>query len=212
MSEFTVEGFARACQEALASAGDAQAAVHQVLARTLAEHEVPSLLATLDASIPPGADIGEMIVHTSPGLTVLFGRVPARFQSAIHNHTIFACIGQLTGEETSVLYARDPAGGLRELEERTARAGEVIDLPADAIHRIENPGAGTSCALHVYGGDFRAVEPQRSLWTVEHEEQSFSFPALLRESVRLMKQRDNQPGLDALVRAVPAVQDMLASL
>ena len=206
MPRFTVSDFARRCKEAMAAAEDRQQAARSFLERTLAEHATEDLLEILNGAIPPGADIGEMIVHTSSELTLLFGRVPPRFQSGIHNHTIFACIGQLTGEEENTLYERDPeGGGLRVIRKTTVRPGEVIALPADVIHSIENPGQATACALHIYGGDFQAVLCKRSLWTSgDHVEGPFSFEGLLSESVRTMKQAENETGLVELVKAVQA--------
>jgi hypothetical protein len=43
---------------------------------------------TLDAAIPKGADIGEMIVYTSPELTMLYSRVPPRSKWHSQSHGI----------------------------------------------------------------------------------------------------------------------------
>ena len=121
-------------------------------------NDLEGLIATLEGAIPPGADIGEMVFHTSPELTLLYGRIRRRFQSGIHNHTVFACIAQLVGEEVNTIYERDPeAAGLQLVEQARVRAGEVIDLPADVIHSIENPGQQGGSALHLDGGDFKAL-------------------------------------------------------
>jgi len=215
MGNFTVEGFAAGCKQAMAAAGAdegaRQRAARAYLETAMAENDPADIIATLNAAIPPGADIGEMIVHASPELTMLYARVPPRFQSGIHNHTIFACIGQLAGSEIGVAYERNPDGtGLRVKKQVSIKAGEVASLPADAIHHIENPNDTTGSALHIYGGDFGAVMGQRSLWTADgHEEIPFTFQALLAESVKAMKASGNQAGLDALVEAIPAVRAMV---
>jgi len=215
MGKFTIEGFAAGCKQAMAAAGagegDRQRAARAFLETAMAENDPAGIVATLDAAIPAGADIGEMIVHASPELTMLYARVPPRFQSGIHNHTLFACIGQLAGSETGVAYERDPeGGGLRVKKQVSISAGEIASLPADAIHHIENPNDTTGSALHIYGGDFGAVMGQRSLWTADgHEEIPFTFQALLAESVKAMKASGNQAGLDALVEAVPAVRPLV---
>jgi predicted metal-dependent enzyme (double-stranded beta helix superfamily) len=99
---------------------------------------------------------------------MLFARVPARFQSGIHDHTVIACIGQLEGQERSVVYEETEDGqGLTIKETAQISAGEVMTLPEDAIHHIENPLEETSYSLHIYGGDFSAVMNERSLWTHE---------------------------------------------
>jgi predicted metal-dependent enzyme (double-stranded beta helix superfamily) len=211
MPGFTIEGFAQGCKDALAAAENGQGPARAYLQQMLTKNAPEAVVEALDAAVPAGADIGEMIVHTSPELTMLYGRIPPRFQSGIHNHTIFACIGQLIGQEKNIFYERDPDGtGLRVIGEKTASPGDVIQMPADAIHSIENPGNETSSALHVYGGDFGAVMSERSLWTSEgHEQQPFSFELLLRESASAMKRDDNVAGLAALVEAIPAAAPLV---
>ena len=55
---------------------------------------------------------------------------------------------------------------------------------AHAIHAIANPGDEAACALHLYGGDFGAIQDERSLWDGQtHAEMDFSFPALVKQSV-----------------------------
>ena len=124
-----------------------------------------------------------------------------------------ACIGQLTGAETSVVYEVDESGdGLRVAQRVTARAGEVTQLRPDAIHHIENPEDEVSAALHVYGGDFEAVAEHRSLWDHDHVRDSFSFPKLMRHSAVAMKKTGNEAGLRGLVQAMPAAQALVDSL
>jgi hypothetical protein len=89
---FSIEGFAGGCKLAMAGADDKRQAAKAFLEKTMIENETAEIIEVLDAAIPEGADIGEMIVHTSPELTMLYGRVPPKFQSAIRNHSIFACI------------------------------------------------------------------------------------------------------------------------
>lgn len=211
MNTFSIEDFAKGCKEVMAGAEDRRLAAKQYLEQTLAENDVMDMVKTLDAAIPKGADIGEMIVHTSPELTMLYGRVPPRFQSGIHNHTVFACIGQLIGAEVNTIYAKTEDGkGLTVAQSQTVSAGEVISLPEDAIHHIENPNNETGSALHIYGGDFNAVMEERSLWSFEdHQEKSFSFQGLIDESVKGMKLNKNKNGLNALVEAIPAAKALV---
>jgi predicted metal-dependent enzyme (double-stranded beta helix superfamily) len=125
----------------MAGAGEGRRAASASLETVLAETDRQETIGVLDASIPEGADIGEMIVHASPELTLLYARVPPGFQSAIHNHTIFACIGRLAGEELGTIYERSADGqGLSVVTSVSLKAGQVTSLPEDAIHHIENPG------------------------------------------------------------------------
>lgn len=210
MTTFNIETFARDCKRAMAESTDRAAAAAALLQDTLDRHDPRDLVATLNAAIPPGADIGEMIVHQSPELTMLFARAPARFQSAIHDHTVFACMGQLVGAETSTIYEPTADDRLRVVRTQTVEVGQVMSLPADAIHRIENPGTSPACSLHLYGGDFGAVADKRSLWSYDdHQRQRFSFPSLLRESLRTMQLNDNDAGVEAVLEAIPAARGMV---
>lgn len=211
MNTFSIEGFARSCKQAMSGAADRCRAAADCLQKALRDNDEQHIIDTLNAAVPAGADIGEMIVHTSPELTMLYGRVPPRFRSGIHNHTVFACIGQLRGAEVNTVYEKTADGkGLTITSTRAVSAGEVISLAEDAIHHIENPNNDTGYALHIYGGDFNAVMDERSLWSEEdHRETGFSFQGLLRESVKGMLRSDNSRGLDALAQAIPAARPMI---
>lgn len=210
MKKFSIEGFAAACKQAMADSNDRQQAASQLLEQTLADNNAQEIIQTLEAAIPPDADIGEMIVHQSPELTMLYARVPARFQSGIHNHTVFACIGQLSGSEKSTVYKPTDEGKLEVTNTLTSRVGEVVSLPEDAIHHIENPNDATSASLHIYGGDFGAIMDERSLWSYDnHQETAFNFQGLVKESVKGMKMNQNEAGLNALVKAIPSVKPLV---
>jgi len=211
MSKFSIEDFAAECKQAMAGAADRELAAKAYLEKVMQENDLSEIADTLDATIPEGADVGEMIVHTSPELTMLYARVPARFQSGIHNHTVFACMGQLEGSEVSTLY-RKTAGEQRltVAETLTVLAGGVMSLPADAIHHIENPDNATARSLHIYGGDFSAVMDQRSLWdSDDHKEKEFSFHELISQSIKTMKAHHNQVGLEAVAKAIPATRPLI---
>lgn len=211
MTTFSIEGFAAECKRAMAGAPNRELAAKDCLEKLLRENELTEIAEILDAAIPSGASVGEMIVHSSPELTMLYARVPARFQSGIHNHTVFACIGQLVGTEVSTIYEKaGDSQGLAVKETLTAHAGEVINLPADVIHHIENPNDSTGRSLHLYGGDFAALMDERSLWgTDDHAEKPFSFEQLVAESVKTMKAHGNRAGLDAVAKAIPATRALI---
>ena len=215
MKNFTIEGFAAECKAAMAATSgqeeERQAAARAVLADTLANNGLKDVIDTLEAAIPEGADVGEMIVHASPELTMMYARVPGRFQSGIHNHTVFACIGQLSGSETSQVYQKRETGeGLVATDRLTSEPGHITSLPVDAIHYIENPHDSVSSSLHIYGGDFHAIMDERSLWSFDnHAEMPFSFQGLIKESIKGMKLNHNQTGLDEIVKAIPSVKPLV---
>lgn len=211
MSESTIKSVAKSLEADMERAEDAQAAVEARLREIVGRCGPAKIVALLESAVPAGASVGELVVYRSSKLTLLYGRIPPHFRSAIHDHTVFACIAQLTGQETSVVY--EPEGdGLRVAQTTTGRPGDVVSLPADAIHHIENPTDGVSAALHVYGGDFDAVREQRSLWShEEHVRGEFTFEKLLVQSVDAMKQTGNQAGLNGLVEAIPAAKALVAN-
>jgi predicted metal-dependent enzyme (double-stranded beta helix superfamily) len=214
MEEFTIHQLARELEQAMATSTEAQAEVEKRLRSTIEQFGAQTIVDALQAAIPEGASIGEMIVYRSPALTMLYGRIPPHFRSAIHDHTVFASIAQLTGVETSVVYEKNDDGdSLRVAREMVGRPGDITSLPADAIHHIENPTDDYSSALHVYGGDFDAVADDRSLWSHDGSKRdSFSFEKLLKQSVVAMKRTGNDEGLAGLVQAIPATQAMVDAL
>ena len=213
MATFSIEAFAAECKKTMAREGCQRAAVEALLRDALRTHDAADIIEALEAAVPAGAAIGELIVHQSPELTMLYARIPARFRSGIHNHTVTAVIGQLTGEERSTVYERGEDGGLREVEQLAVKPGEVMSLGKDAIHHIENPTDETARSLHLYGGDFGALMGERSLWEEqEHAEIGFSFEELLKQSVIAMKKGGNERGIEAMSEAMPVVKKLVASL
>lgn len=203
---FCIDTFAATCKAAMDASDDRQAAAARCLSEAVEHHGVDAIMHALQAAVPADADVGELIVHASPEMTLLYARIPARFQSGIHNHTVFANIAQLKGEEVNTTWVRE-GDRLVVTERQTTRVGGVLQLPADVIHGIANPGDETAHALHLYGGDFGAIQDERSLWDEDsHEEIDFSFPALVQQSVKAMAKADNRAGLDALVEAIPAAK------
>ena len=214
MTSFSIEGFATGCKAAMVNAADKRQAAKAFLEKMLAENETTEVIEVLEDAIPDGADIGEMIVHQSPELTMLYGRIPPRFQSGIHNHTVFACIAQLEGEEINTSYQKSGNGdGLRVYGTTTNKAGGVISMPEEAIHHIENPNQTAGKALHIYGGDFGALMDKRNLWSSDtYELKPFDFKGLLGESAKMMKLSDNTTGLEELVKAIPATKPIIDAL
>ena len=213
MATFSIEGFAAECKALIREEGCGVTKCKGLLKKALDENDPADIVAALQAAVPAGASIGELIVHQSPELTMLYARVPARVRTGIHNHTVFAIMGQISGEERSTVYEKTEDGGLRVAAELGVKAGEVMSLGKDAIHHIENPGDETAHSLHLYGGDFGALMDKRSLWTEkDHREISFSFEELVKQSVIAMKEAGNERGIEAFVEAIPAAKSLVDSL
>lgn len=97
-----------------------------------------------------------------------------RFQSAIHDHPIWANILPLTGTEKNIIFEEDKSRGgevvdggnkVNVVKEVVVHPGEILKLPADAIHCIENTSDFPARSLHVYGGNFKTIDHERTLWS-----------------------------------------------
>jgi predicted metal-dependent enzyme (double-stranded beta helix superfamily) len=85
-----------------------------------------------------------------------------------HNHAPWAAIGIYTGREDNILWRRLPDatdGKLEAAGAKTLAAKDAIAFGPEVIHSVVNPLPHLTGAIHVYGGDFFAVE--RSEWDPE---------------------------------------------
>ena len=86
-----------------------------------------------------------------------------------HEHRMWAVIGVYTGAEDNMFWRRiEGEPGKSRVEAagaRSLRVGDAEPLGRDIVHSVTNPIARLSGAIHVYGGDFFAV--QRSEWDPE---------------------------------------------
>jgi predicted metal-dependent enzyme (double-stranded beta helix superfamily) len=133
-------------------------AVREVVARAVSEPN--SVLKWLGA--PKRGEVQKL--YHSPELTIL-NVVWAPYMTIYpHNHRMWAVIGVYTGREDNIFWrnkgGKVEAAGAQALGERDA-----VPLGPDIIHSVTNPIPRLTGALHVYGGDFFAVE--RSEWDPE---------------------------------------------
>jgi predicted metal-dependent enzyme (double-stranded beta helix superfamily) len=152
----TVETFLAAAHQALASASPERAM------RTLLDTTVEALHGRSHRWIEHDDD--EMLLASSPQLTVYHITLSPRVHYPPHEHRVPAMIGLYQGTETSFSYQRDGTALVQ--TERHDHAGPcVAALPADVIHSVVNMGSARSAAIHVYFGDLTAVE--RSIWNLD---------------------------------------------
>ena len=78
-----------------------------------------------------------------------------------HNHSMWATVSIYQGRENNLYWERF-CGSIRVTGGESAKAGDVINLPEEAIHSVHNPVDGYTGAIHVYGGDFPSSP--RSEW------------------------------------------------
>ena len=184
-NEFTVDGFVQDVKQVLhASSGsveEQQQAVKDLMAKVYAENSTEAIIKVLNDATPPGASIAEMILHADDDMTLLWAQVPPRFQSAVHDHSIWANILSLAGTEKNIIFEEDKSPGgdvvdgdggnkLKVVKEVVVHPGEILKLPADAIHCIENTSDFPARALHVYGGNFKTIDHDRTYWSWKTKE------------------------------------------
>ena len=105
-------------------------------------------------------------LYHSPELTILNVVWAPRMTIYPHNHRMWAVIGIYTGREDNIFWRRLPGrhGSRRRARRRCASATRCRSA-RDIIHSVTNPIPRLTGAIHVYGGDFFAIE--RSEWDPE---------------------------------------------
>jgi len=173
--QLTVETFLAAAHQALASASPERAM------RTLLDATVAALCTRSSRWLEHDDD--EMLLLSSPALTVYHIALSPRIHYPPHEHRVPAIIGLYQGTETSFSYRRD-GKALIQTERHDHAAPCVAALRADVIHSVVNMGDVRSAAIHVYFGDLTAVE--RSIWDLDlREERRFDNRFYLEQSRRL---------------------------
>ena len=154
---FDVERLLEDCRRARTS-GDPQAAVHEVLARELANPG--AVLRGLGAP----AKGGIRTLYRSADLTVLNIIWSPLMQLLPHEHRMWSVIGIYAGREDNIFWRRQ-GSAVAAAQAAAVSAGETVSLAADVIHSVANPIEKFTGAIHVYGGDFFATA--RSEWDPE---------------------------------------------
>lgn len=111
-------------------------------------------------------------LHVSEGLTVLNVIWAPRMTLMPHNHNMWAVIGVYGGREDNIFWRRrgdDPRGRIEAAGAKSLGPRDVRALGRDIIHSVTNPTSQFTGAIHVYGGDFFAVD--RSEWDPENLEE-----------------------------------------
>ena len=172
---FDREQFIADCRAALDGSHSARN-MREVVARAVSEPA--DVLHSLGEPKHGGLDV----LLRSPELTILNVQWPAKFVVMPHDHEMWAVIGIYTGREDNILWRRLPEGADVQIEAAGAKSlceRDTLALGADVIHSVVNPIPRMSGAIHVYGGDFFAV--QRSEWDPESlREQPYDMQKVLR--------------------------------
>lgn len=149
--------------------------------REVVERAVSEPAALLQALGEPKR-AGIQTLHRSGQLTVLNVIWAPGMSVMPHDHRMWAVIGIYTGREDNVFWRRlpdEPGGRIERAGARTLEDRSAVNLGRDIVHSVVNPLSSFTAALHVYGGDFFAIE--RSEWSPETLlEQPFDVQKTLR--------------------------------
>jgi predicted metal-dependent enzyme (double-stranded beta helix superfamily) len=169
------------------------AAARQTLAAPSPQHAMRGLLESMVATLHSRArrwiehDDDEMLLTSSPDLTIYHIALSPHVHYPPHEHRMPALIGLYHGTETSFSYERSGKTLVRE-RRHDYTAPFVAALPGDVIHSVVNPGDAPSAAIHVYFGDLTTVE--RSIWSADlREERRFDNRFYFEQARRLERER-----------------------
>ena len=151
-------------------------AMKQVVARAVSDP------GSLRRGLGTPAAAGITVLHSAPDLTVLDIIWAPQQVTLPHNHMMTAVIGMHCGREDNIFWRRAANPARYQIEAAggcALGAGDVTILGRDVIHSVVNPIAKLSGAIHVYDGDFLAIE--RSMWDAETlAEQPYDINAVLK--------------------------------
>ena len=154
---FEKERFIEDCRAALGD-GTPQDSIRELVERAV--REPAGIIRALGAPARSGV---ETLYH-APDLTILNLSWGPLMKVRPHEHRMWAIIGIYGGCEQNTFFRRNgqrvDRHGTREL-----KPGDAVRLGPDAIHAVVNPLDSITSAIHVYLGDFFAV--QRSEWHPE---------------------------------------------
>lgn len=74
-----------------------------------------------------------------------------RYVNAPHNHTTWAVIVGVHGEEPNRLYRRTEDGGVKETGKAVVRQGAGVAFMPDDLHSLDIPGGAPMLNFHMYG-------------------------------------------------------------
>jgi rhodanese-related sulfurtransferase/predicted metal-dependent enzyme (double-stranded beta helix superfamily) len=140
------------------------------------------------------------LAEDADGGLALYGSagVPGKSQPP-HNHTTWAVISGVHGEEHNVFYervddrAREGAGRLKQTHEITVRRGNAVALMPEDFHTIEVRGTQPTLHLHLYGHTLEDLPrrigfegPQGGAWRVFMEKPEILSPLVGARELRAL--------------------------
>ena len=174
-----IEQFVADCIAANAET-DAQAAVHEVLARAVS---TPKAVIT---ALGDPERAGLNVLLSSATLTIFAATWTPQMNLMPHDHLMWANIGIYTGREDNIFWKRS-ADGIKAFGADALFERDTAMLPEDALHSVTNPLQRFTGGIHIYGGDFFGTT--RSQWNPETLEEEPSDGNKIREMFRRENQR-----------------------
>jgi len=174
---FDLDRLVSDCQSAGA---EPATAVRDILARVVSD---PAAI-TETLGVPERGEVQKLYVSES--LTVLNVIWAPRMTLMPHNHEMWAVIGVYGGREDNIFWRRcrdDSRGRIEAAGAKSLGPRDVRPLGREIIHSVTNPTSQFTAAIHVYGGDFFAVD--RSEWDPENLEE---HPYDLEKNMRLFEE------------------------
>lgn len=155
---FDLDQFIGDCRAAVAE-DDSHKAVREIVGRAAAD---PAAVVTaLGEPRMAGVDL----LYRGDDLTILNVIWAPLMTILPHDHRTWAVIGVYGGAEDNVYWRRRGDGRIEAAGARSLRVGDAEPLGRDIIHSVTNPIGKLTGAIHVYRGDFIAIE--RSEWDPE---------------------------------------------
>ena len=136
---------------------------HKAAVRILKQlkDDLPALAEATDY-IPGTGGNALQAFYRAPNLSLLKVRFPTGRRTPPHNHGTWAAILVLSGQERNHVYRRGADGGLTYERKVDLSPGDILYMPADAVHAVECIGDKDVFGLHVYGGNVLGLA--RSMW------------------------------------------------
>lgn len=180
-----IDSFISDCRDAV---GISQDAVHDVVRTALVDPE--RFAATMIQRPKP------WFFAADDDLTVFCTSGAPGTASAPHDHATWSVLGCFAGAEES--WWHEPTNdALSTVGHGVSRAGDSHALPADAVHSVMNRWDTPNGVVHVYAGNFLALE--RTLWDPVTNERT---PAGLKEMTAPLGLKSALDEEDAAARAL----------
>ena len=184
--KFNLEGFVSDCKEAVVES-DASNLILNILHDAVSDPEQ----LYLKLGKPERAKIEKLYV--SPDLTIINVIWAPLMTLLPHDHNMWAVIGVYCGRENTLFGRRipgDPGGRIEAIGAKSLGPREAQRLGKNVIHSVTNPTSNFTGALHVYGGDFFAMD--RSEWDPQTLEE---LPYDVVKNIQLFEKENARLGL-----------------